>query len=111
MAINDRPRGSGGQRSRSQEAKVRLEAWQRYHSQLIDSSRSRHTVSNGYVALEKGVGVLHIVLTTLFVWRYMRLAGALVFIRHREYWLGIKFLLFLNYARGQISLRRCNRLS
>jgi len=63
--INGRPRGLGGQSSRShRKPKLCLKAWRRHHSQSVESSRWRHTVSDGNVAFERGGGgvlVLHIV--------------------------------------------------
>jgi len=38
--INDQLRGSGGQRSRSQEAKLKLDAWRRHHSRPCGPSNS-----------------------------------------------------------------------
>ena len=34
--------------------KLDLEAWRRHHSRPLESSRQRHTMSNGNVAFERG---------------------------------------------------------
>ena len=59
--------------------KLDLEAWRSYHSRALESSRQRHTMSDGNVAVEKKrTRVLHIVSTAPSSMADMRLADALV---------------------------------
>ena len=72
--LGDQKVKSQGHRS----PKLCLEAWRRHQCRSLESSRWRHTASDGNVASEGGGRMLHIVLIAPPRLSYMRLADALV---------------------------------